>query len=641
MKITYPDKSTETFEGPVPLGELLLKRYDRAELVAGRVDGEVRDLTCMVEHDAELAPVLRASDEGLHVLRHSAAHVMAGVVLDLFPDGKTAIGPAIDTGFYYDFDLPRPLTETDLATIEKAMKKVLKKKHAFTRREMDAAEAAVLFADQPFKLELIEDMAADDPAAVISVYTHDKFTDLCAGPHVPDTRHIPPPGVKLLSTAGAYWRGDEKRPMLQRIYGTAFFSKDDLRAHLDNLAEIERRDHRRLGRELDLFSIHPDIGPGLVLWHPAGATIRREIERFWTDEHLRRGYEIVYTPHIASEKVYEKSGHLSAYKDMMYAPMEIDGVRFRAKPMNCPAHILIFTSTRRSYRELPMRLAELGTVYRYERSGVLHGMLRVRGFTQDDAHIFCSRDQLTQEVHGVLDLFDYAMGLFGYRCKVYLATRPTKYIGAEEEWDFATAALTRALEERNMDFAVDEGGGVFYAPKIDYKIIDVMNREWQGPTCQVDLNLPERFDIDFINTHGSSERAIMIHRTVLGSMERFVGGLIEHFAGAFPLWLAPVQAVVVPITSDQTPYGERVAAEFRGAGLRVKLDARSEKMGYKIREWTLGKVPYILVLGKREEDAGTVSVRTYRGGDQGASSLVDLRNRMIEEVASRAIPEVL
>ncbi len=637
--VTFPDGTRAEFERAAAASEALSGRVRPADLVACKIDGRVSDLARRIDSDCSLEPVLKGSAEALDVLRHSVSHVMAGVVLGMFPGGKTAIGPAIQTGFYYDFDLPRPLTEDDLAEIERRMAEVLRTSASFRREELAPAKAREMFRDQPFKIELIDDILKDDPKAAISIYTHDGFTDLCAGPHVASTSVIPAEGIKILSIAGAYWRGDERRQMLQRVYGTAFFSADDLKAHLDRLAEIERRDHRKLGKELDLFSIHQDLGPGLVLWHPAGAVIRREIERFWVDEHVRRGYETVYSPHIASERIYERSGHLEAYSDMMYAPMDIDGQKYRAKPMNCPGHITIFQNRRRSYRELPMRLAELGTVYRYERSGVLHGMLRVRGFTQDDAHIFCSRAQLRQEIYGVLDLFDAMMKVFGYSCKVYLATRPEKYIGTDEEWDFATGTLRKALEDRGSAFEVDEGGGVFYAPKIDLKMLDALGREWQGPTCQVDLNLPVRFDLNFVNAEGRDERAVMVHRTVLGSMERFVGGLIEHYAGAFPLWISPVQAVIVPVTKRQLAYAGEAASAMKAKGLRVKVDDRSEKVGFKIRELTIQKVPYVFVAGEREEKAGTLSVRTYHRGDEGAAPIGDCVSRLAAEVESKSLPQ--
>jgi threonyl-tRNA synthetase len=573
------------------------------------------------------------TEDKLEKIRHSLAHIMAEAVLQMFPDAKLGIGPAIDTGFYYDFDLPRTLTPDDLREIEQRMRAILAQGRRFERQEISLEEGLSLFAAQPYKLELLQELPPGEP---VTIYRQGSFVDLCRGPHVDSTEEIPADGFKLLSVAGAYWRGDERRPMLQRIYGAAFLSGQELQAHLKRLEEIERRDHRRLGRELDIFSVDPTIGAGLILWHPNGAIIRLEIERFWIDEHLKRGYQLVYTPHIASERIYQISGHLETYADSMYAPMDIEGQPYRLKPMNCPGHVRIYQSRLRSYRELPIRLAELGTVYRYERSGTLHGMLRVRGFTQDDAHIFCRPDQLKQEVHGVLDLTLYMMETFGYTYKAYLATRPEKYIGSDEQWEFATESLRQVLEERGLAYEVDEGGGVFYAPKIDIKLWDAVGREWQGPTCQVDLNEPERFDITYIGEDGRAQRVIMIHRTVLGSMERFIGGLIEHYAGAFPVWLAPVQAVVIPIADRHNEYAAHVAARLRQAGLRAALDDTDERMNAKIRRAQLQKVPYMLVVGDREVAGSTVSVRVRTGEDLGAMSVESFVDMALEMIRRRA-----
>ena len=588
---------------------------------------------------------MEAHDDRLHRIRHSAAHVMAEAVMEMFPDAKFAIGPAIADGFYYDFDLPRSLTPEDLEVIEKRMREIIKEKYPFEYRELSADEASDLFADQPYKLELIEGLASgqenedgeviEGPAEVISIYTHHNFTDLCRGPHVGKTSDIPRNGFKLLKIAGAYWRGDEHNRMLQRIYGTAWPSKDELKDYLDRLEEIERRDHRRLGKQLDLFSIDPEIGPGLVLWHPNGSVIRREVEAFWSEEHIRRGYDLVYTPHIYSEETYKRSGHLEAYADMMYAPMDIEGKPYRLKPMNCPGHIKIFTSQLRSYRDLPLRYAELGTVYRFERSGALHGMLRVRGITQDDAHLFCRPDQLQDEIYGVLDLTEFMMSAFGYKYVAYLATRPEKYIGTDEQWEFATARLHGALEDRAMDYEMDEGGGVFYGPKIDVKVWDALGREWQGPTLQLDLNLPQRFDVNFIGKDGQEHRAIILHRTVLGSMERFVGGLIEHYAGAFPPWLAPTHVMFVPIADRHNVYCHERAADLREAGFRAKVDDSSERMRAKIRRAQLEKIPYMLVVGDREVEAGEVSVRLRTGEDLGGQPFSEFMSRLAGVVKDR------
>ena len=584
-------------------------------------------------------------DEKLHRVRHSAAHVMADAVKEMFPDAKIAIGPAISDGFYYDFDLPRSLTPEDLETLEKRMRAIIKGRYPFEYRELSADEARELFADQPYKLELIDGLAVghenedgevmEGPAEAISVYTHHTFTDLCRGPHVENTRDIPANGFKLLKVAGAYWRGSEHNPMLQRIYGTAWTSKDELQAYLDRLEEIERRDHRRLGKQLDLYSIDQEIGPGLVLWHPNGSVIRHEVETFWRNEHIRRGYSLVYTPHIASEEIYKRSGHLEAYTDMMYAPMDIEGRPYRLKPMNCPGHITIFKSQLRSYRDLPIRYAELGTVYRFERSGVLHGMLRVRGFTQDDAHLFCRPDQLKDEINGVLDLTEYMMSAFGYKYQAYLATRPEKSIGTDEQWEFATAGLRDALEEREMDYEVDAGGGVFYGAKIDIKVWDALGREWQGPTLQLDLSLPERFDVNFIGEDGQEHRTVILHRTILGSMERFIGGLIEHYAGAFPPWLAPVQVMFVPIVDRHNEYCHQKALALREAGFRANVDDSNERMRAKIRRAQLEKIPYMLVVGDREAEADEVAVRLRSGEDLGSQPFAEFTSRLSETVRLR------
>ncbi len=589
------------------------------------------------EMDIAFSPEDQRSYE-LARMRHSCAHLMAEAVQELFPDAKFAIGPAIEHGFYYDMDLPRPLSSEDLEEIERRMRANQAKGEPFVRRVVSREEALEIFKDNPYKVEIIQGLPED---AVITTYQQGHFLDLCRGPHVPTTAQIGP--FKLLSVAGAYWRGDERRPMLQRIYGTAWFTQEELDDYLRKLEEAQRRDHRRLGRELDLFSVNDDIGPGLILWHPKGALIRFLIEQFEQQEQLRRGYNLVYTPHIASHKIYQRSGHLETYRENMYAPMTIEDVDYYLKPMNCPGHIMIYKSQVRSYRELPIRLAELGTVYRYERSGTLTGMLRVRGFTQDDAHIFCTPEQVVDEVAGVLDLVQYFADVFGYRFQPYLATKPEKAIGDDATWDRATDALRQAMELRGMSYKIDEGGGAFYGPKIDVKWLDALEREWTGPTVQVDFNLPERFDVNYIGEDGERHRVAMIHRTLLGSMERFVGGLIEHYAGAFPLWLSPVQAVIIPITDHQVPYAEDVAQQARDAGLRVEVDARKERMQAKIRDAQLQKIPYMLVIGKREVEAGAVAVRLRTGEDVGAvpvRAFLEMARQLIETKALTLVGEL-
>ncbi len=549
----------------------------------------------------------------LEIMRHSASHVMAEAVLSLFPDAEFGIGPAIADGFYYDFGLPRALTPDDLPPIEKKIKQIIKADLPFNREEITIEAARTLFAKQPYKLELLDDIAAAGDT-VVSIYRQGDFVDLCRGPHLPSTRKIGP--VKLLSIAGAYWRGDEKRPMLQRIYGTAFGSKDALAEYIARVEEAARRDHRKLGRELDLFSIRDEFGPGLVLWHPKGATVRRVIEDFWKDEHIKRGYDIVYTPHVAKVDLWRTSGHLDFYRENLYSPMDVEGQGYIVKPMNCPGHILIFKSQLRSYRDLPMRLAELGTVYRYERSGVLHGLARVRGFTQDDAHIFCRFDQLENEIVDVLDLAAYMMQTFGFDdYKVMLSTRPEKAVGSDEEWEQATEFLRQALVRQQIDFEVDPGEGVFYGPKIDIKFQDAQGRGWQGPTIQVDFNLPKRFGVDYIGEDGKEHQVVMVHRTVLGSMERFFATVVEHYGGAFPVWLAPVQVALIPVADRHLDYANKVAAALRQAGIRVQVDTSSERISHKIRQAQLNKIPYMLVVGDREIESETVAVR-LRSGEQ-------------------------
>lgn len=573
----------------------------------------------------------------LYKIRHSLAHVMAQAVLEMFPEGKVAIGPPIDDGFYYDFELPRALTLDDLTAIEKRMRHILKQRHAFTYREVSVEEAQSLFAQQPYKLELIDGLTGGgvdengEPLSVteqpiISTYKHADFEDLCRGPHVEYLGQINPKAFKLLNVAGAYWRGDEQRAMLQRIYGTAFATPAALQEHLQRLEEAQKRDHRRLGRDLDLFSTaHDELGGGLALWHPRGARIRHEAELFWRNEHFAHGYELVNSPHIGRGNLWQTSGHLDFYADGMYAPLTIDEQEYYLKPMNCPFHILIYKSQLRSYREFPIRWAEWGTVYRYERSGTLHGLLRVRGFTQDDAHHFVRPDQMPDEIDFVLDFSLHILRSFGFReFHAYLSTRPLdKSVGSEEEWQAAEAALEAALQRANLPYSVDEGGGAFYGPKIDLNLQDAIGRKWQLSTIQFDFNLPERFDMTYIGADGQEHRPYMIHRALLGSLERFFGILIEHYAGAFPVWLAPVQARLIPIADRHLDYADDVATQLKAAGLRVEVDASSERMNNKIRKAQGQKIPYMLILGDREMEHGHVAVRLLTGEDQGAIAVAD------------------
>ncbi len=585
----------------------------------------------------------------LYKIRHSAAHVMAQAVLEMFPTGKIAIGPPIEDGFYYDFDLPRALTPEDLKAIENRMRNIIKKRHTFARRELSAAEAKALFADQPYKIELIEGLEAgglDDngnplPAGehpVISTFKHDTFEDLCKGPHVENLGKINPRALKLLSIAGAYWRGDEHRQQLQRIYGTAWEKPEELKIYLRRLEEAKKRDHRKLGKELGLFSTDADnLGGGLVLWHPKGGLIRHLTEEFCKNEHLANGYDMVYSPHIGKSTLWETSGHLGFYKENMYSPIDIDGQEYYLKPMNCPFHILMYKSERRSYRDFPFRFAEWGTVYRYERSGVLHGLLRVRGFTQDDAHHFCRQDQMPEEIDFVLNFCLHILRSFGFETfKAYLSTQPPeKSVGDEQQWRAAEAALEAALQRADIPYEIDEGGGAFYGPKIDLKINDAIGREWQLSTIQFDFNLPERFDLNYIGQDGREHRPYMVHRALLGSMERFFGVLVEHFAGAFPVWLSPVQAIFIPIADRHIAYAEKMAAQLRAAGLRVEVDAGSDRMGNKIRKAQKQKIPYMLIVGDKEVEDGAVSVRLRNGQDLGPQPVAELQALILDTVAKK------
>jgi threonyl-tRNA synthetase len=568
----------------------------------------------------------------LETMRHSAAHVLAEAVLSIFPQVKFGIGPATQDGFYYDFELPRPLTTDDLPPIEAKMKEIVAANLPFTREEVTKDKARRLFAGQPYKLELIDEI----PEEKVGLYRQGNFLDLCRGPHLSSTGQIK--AFKLVGIAGAYWRGDERRPMLQRVYGVAFASQKALEEHLKKIEEAAKRDHRKLGRELDLFSIHEEAGPGLVHWHPKGSVVRRVIEDFWKEEHIKRGYEIIYTPHIAKRELWQTSGHWDFYRDYMYSPMDVEGQEYVIKPMNCLGHILIYKTSQRSYRELPLRYAELGTVYRYERSGVLHGLSRVRGFTQDDAHIFCRFDQLEEEVVGVLELTRFMMDTFGFtKHKVMLSTRPEKYAGTLDDWEEATEILRKALENAGMEYEVDPGEGVFYGPKIDTKIEDALGRDWQGPTVQVDFNLPQRFEVNYIGEDGKEHMVAMVHRTVLGSMERLMASLLEHYGGAFPVWLAPVQAMIIPVADRHLDYAYKVAAELKAEGVRAEVDSRSERVNLKIRQAQLNKIPYMLVVGDREVAESTLSIRLRTGEQLADQSLGSFKQGIKQAIANRAI----
>ena len=571
-------------------------------------------------------------EERLFRMRHSAAHVLAEAVIELFPEGKYAIGPPIEHGFYYDFDLPRPLTPEDLERIERRMRRTIKRNVPIEGQWIPRDEARAIFADQPYKLELIDEIDEE----TVGHFRHAEFDDLCRGGHTERTGQVG--AFTLTHVSGAYWRGDERRPMLQRVYGALFPTQEELDAYLAAREEAERRDHRRLGRELDLFSTHEEYGPGLIYWHPKGARVRLEMEELWRNEHLDAGYELVYTPHTGRSTLWERSGHLDFYAESMYSPMDVDGSDFYMKPMNCPFHIQIYKNARRSYRELPMRLAELGTVYRYERSGTLHGMLRVRGFTQDDAHIICTPDQVEDEIVGVVELFLRVLGAFGFHeVRARLSTRPDeKYVGAVEDWDLAETSLRAALERTGLAYEVDEGEGAFYGPKIDFDLVDALGRDWQCSTVQFDFNLPERFEMGYIAEDGQEHRPFMVHRALYGSIERFMGILIEHYAGALPLWLAPVQATVIPIADRHVEYAGTVRDALAARRLRVEVDDGGDRMGAKIRKAQLQKVPYMLVVGDREAEGGAVSLRHRALGDLGPTPLAEAVDRIAHERDTRA-----
>lgn len=552
-------------------------------------------------------------DEKLARVRHSMSHVMAEAVLEIFPDAQIAIGPAIDNGFYYDFDLPRSLTSDDLDEISERMKKIISEDKEFKRVVVSRDEAKKMFADQVYKMELIDAIPEDQE---VSIYNQGGFTDLCRGPHVESTRQLNPQAFKLLNTAGAYWRGKETNPMLTRIYATAWNTPKELRGYLKQLEEIEKRDHRKLGKELDLFSFHEEAGPGLAYWHPRGMRVKGAIENFWKDQHYKNGYEMVGTPHVGKSWLWETSGHLDFYKESMYSPMEMDKADYYVKPMNCPFHVMIYLNGKHSYRELPFRWAELGTVYRYEKAGALHGLMRVRGFTQDDAHLICTPDQMESEISEVLRFSLFMLRSFGFTdIAAYLSTQPAKSVGEKENWDAATESLRKAIEAEGLEYETDEGGGAFYGPKIDLKVKDAIGREWQLSTVQFDFNLPERFNMVFVDKDGTEKRPYMIHRALLGSIERFFGVLIEHFAGAFPLWLSPEQVCIIPVAEHFNDYGLKILAALKEKGIRAYIDDSNDRMNAKIRNAQNKKVPHMLILGEKEEQELAVSVR-YRTGKQ-------------------------
>lgn len=584
----------------------------------------------------------------LYRIRHSTAHVMAQAVMEMFPEARIAIGPPIEDGFYYDFDLPRALTPEDLDTLEIRMREIIAGNHDFKKTVVSAEKALEVFDRQPYKKELIQELAKGgvneygeptNEKVEISIYQQDTFIDLCRGPHVENTSQINREAIKLTKVAGAYWRGDENRPMLQRIYGTAWETEEELKLYLWKLDEAQKRDHRRLGRELDLFSISSDVGPGLILWHPKGGMIRKIAEDYWRVEHEKAGYDFVFSPNIGKAELWKISGHLSYFAENMFSPMDIEEQQYYLKPMNCPFHIQIYKSQIRSYRDLPLRFAELGTVYRYERSGVLHGLLRVRGFTQDDAHHFCRPDQIDEEIDFVLDICVSMLRAFGFDdIQAYLSTRPEKSVGSDTDWHKAELALENSLRRMNVPYKIEEGGGAFYGPKIDLKVKDALGREWQLSTNQFDFNLPERFDLYYIGEDGEQHRPYMVHRTLLGSMERFLGVLIEHYAGSFPVWLSPVQAELIPITDDHVPYAKQVAAKLQEKGMRVEVNTGKDRMANKIRKAQEQKVPYMLIVGDREMENGTLSVRLRGGENLGSMSVESFAERANEATNKKIGP---
>ena len=630
--ITMPDGSARSFPRGIPLREVIAswKKEALASTVAAKIDNEPVDLSRAIDKDAMLSLIDVESREGLEILRHSISHVMAHAVQDSFAGVRVTIGPSIEDGFYYDFEYAEAFTPDDLEKIEARMREIVAADYPVVRREVSREEAIRLFRemDEIYKVELINDLPED--VRTVTLYSQGGFVDLCRGPHIPSTGMIR--AFKLLSVAGAYWRGDERNKMLQRIYGTGFAKEEELAEYLRVVEEAKKRDHRKLGRELDLFQISDEAGPGLVIFHPRGTMLRTIIEDWERKEHLKRGYEMVMGPQILKVDMWRKSGHFEHYRENMYFT-EVENQMYGIKPMNCLAHMLIYKSRIRSYRDLPLRFFELGTVHRHEKTGVLHGLLRVRQFTQDDAHILCTPEQLNGEITAIADFVSYAMKIFGFEYDVELSTRPEKSIGSDEDWEMATAALKEALEVNRMVYEINEGDGAFYGPKIDFKLRDALNRKWQCATIQCDFTLPERFDLSYIGADGEKHRPVMLHRVILGAIERFMGVLIEHYAGAFPVWLSPVQAVLMSVTDRHIPYGEKVYARLSDAGVRVEKDFRNEKLGYKIREGQMQKIPYMLVIGDREVEGEKVSPRLRDGRNLGAIGVDDFISLVRQECA--------
>lgn len=636
MIITFPDGNSREYPAGTSAYQIAASLSQRLadDALAVVVNGTTKEITTPVHQSATLKFLTFQDPEGKEIYWHSTSHLMAHAVQSIYPEAKFGVGPAVESGFYYDIDINTKLNEEDLLTIEQKMMEISKEDKSFERCELSKAEAVKFFTEKgdQYKIEILEGI--DETEEKISIYNEGAFTDLCTGPHLPSAGKIK--YVKLLSVSGSYWRGDEKNKQLQRIYGVSFPKKKMLDEHLEMLEEAKKRDHRKLGKQLELFSIHEEAGAGLIYWHPKGARIRLEIEDFWRKAHLDNGYEILYTPHMGKSWLWETSGHLSSYKDNIYSSMEVDESNYYIKPMNCPFHILIYQTKKHSYRDLPLRWAELGTVYRYEKSGVLHGLLRVRGFTQDDAHIFCTPEQIEDEIKEVVRFAQYMWKSFGFTdLKFYVSTKPEKAVGEDAKWEHATHSLKHALEAMEIPYEVDEGGGAFYGPKIDIKIKDALKREWQMSTVQFDFNLPERFDLTYIGEDGKEHRPYMVHRALLGSLERFFGVLIEHHGGAFPAWLAPVQVAVIPVSQTFADYASEVTRQLKAGGIRVEYDERNEKIGYKIRDWETKKAPYMLIVGEKEMTANGVSVRRHKKGDVGMMGINDFIATLQTEISEK------
>ncbi len=632
MKYSVNDKLLES-DKPLNLGEIFTKLEFGSDIIGGEIEGEIKDFYFTPDNDAKISPIYSNSEKGLLLIRHSAAHVLAEAVQSVYPETKVTIGPVIDDGFYYDFYTDRNFTEDDLILFENKMEEIIKKNISFVQQNIDRQSALKTFSEmgEKFKEEIINDLEETEN---LTIYKQGEWFDLCRGPHAPNTSFIK--SFKLLSVAGSYWRGDETRESLQRIYGTAFFNSKDLKKHLKLIEEAKKRDHRKLGKELDLFSINDEIGPGLVLWHPNGSIIRNIIENYWREKHIESGYQIIYTPHIAKANLWETSGHLEFYSENMFSQMEIDTNKYQTKPMNCPFHIMIYKNGLKSYRDLPIKYAEIGTVYRYERSGVLHGLFRARGFTQDDAHIFCSLDQIEKEVIDVMDLTTEFLNKFGFSdYEIFVSTKPKKYVGTDDDWESATNSLKKSLDNKSLKYSIDDGGGAFYGPKIDLKIKDVLGRSWQCSTVQVDFNLPRRFDLEYISSNNERLQPVMIHRAIFGSFERFFGILIEHYGGAFPAWLAPNQIKLLSVSDDQVEYVEEVSSQLASSGIRVGMDNRNEKLGLKIRESEISKVPFIGIVGNNELENKTINIRKYGGDQIGELKLKELTELINNEISGR------